>query len=124
MVNKTVLLLKEYIADFFYILFSALRHKNCVTLPFVTSPRDSFCLTTFVHVFIMTPSRSPASSRGRSLAIICIAGKTTQSKGHCKRKTMQQETATSLFISLLLKIVLNIKAKLRPVNIFIVSKYR
>ena len=73
-VNKTVLLLKEYI-DFFYILFSALRHKNYVTLPFVTSLRDSFCLTTFAHVFIMTPSRSPASSRGRSLPIICIAGK-------------------------------------------------
>ena len=52
------------------ILCSALRRKRYLTLPYVTSLRDSFCLGTFAHGFIMLPPRSLASSLGCSLAII------------------------------------------------------
>ena len=46
------------------ILYSALRHKCYLTLPYVTSLRDSFCLGTFARGFIRLPPRSLASSRG------------------------------------------------------------
>ena len=61
-----------YIRYFSYIVCSALRHKSYLTLPYVTSLRDSFCLGTFAHGFIMLPPRSLAScsSWGCSLAII------------------------------------------------------
>ena len=52
------------------ILCYALRRKRYLTLPYVTSLRDSFCLGTFAHGFIMLPPRSLASSLGCSLAII------------------------------------------------------
>ena len=51
------------------ILCSALHHKSSLTLPYVTSLRDSFCLGTFVHGFIRLPPCSLASSRDCSLAI-------------------------------------------------------
>ena len=35
-----------------YILCSALPHKSYLTLPYVTSLRDSFCLGNFAHSFI------------------------------------------------------------------------
>ena len=35
-----------------YILCSALLHKSYLTLPYVTSLRDLFCLGTFAHSFI------------------------------------------------------------------------
>ena len=35
-----------------YILCSALLHKSYLTLPYVTSLQDSFCLGTFAHSFI------------------------------------------------------------------------
>ena len=44
------------------ILCSALRHKSYLTLPYVTSLRDSFCLGTFAHGFFGLPPRSLASS--------------------------------------------------------------
>ena len=46
------------------ILCHALRQKSYPTLPYFTSLRDSFCLRTFAHGFIMLPPRSLASSRG------------------------------------------------------------
>ena len=49
------------------ILCYALRPKSYLTLPYVTSLRDSFCLGSFAHGFIMLP---PQSSLGCSLAII------------------------------------------------------
>ena len=52
------------------ILCYALRRKSYLTLPYVTSLRDSFCLGSFAHGFIMLPPRSLASSLGCSLAII------------------------------------------------------
>ena len=51
------------------ILCSALHHKSSLTLPYVTSLWDSFCLGTFVHGFIRLPPCSLASSRDCSLAI-------------------------------------------------------
>ena len=54
------------------ILCWALRQKSHPTLPYFISLRDSFCLRTFTHGFIMLPPRRPASSRGCSLAIIEI----------------------------------------------------
>ena len=51
------------------ILCSALRWKSYLTLPYVTPLRDSFCLRTFAHGFIMLLPRSLASSRSCSLAI-------------------------------------------------------
>ena len=52
------------------ILCYALRQKSYLTLPYVTSLWDSFCLGTFAHGFIMRPPRSLASSLGCSLAIV------------------------------------------------------
>ena len=46
------------------VLCSALRYKSYLTLPYVTSLRDSFCLGTFAHGFIRLPSCSITSSRG------------------------------------------------------------
>ena len=50
------------------ILWSALRYKNYLTVPYVASLRDSFCRGTFTHGFLMLPPRSLASSRSCSLA--------------------------------------------------------
>ena len=50
MVNLTVLLHKEFetlslqTIYLIYILYSTLRHKSYFTVPYVTSPQDSFCL--------------------------------------------------------------------------------
>ena len=49
------------------ILYSALRHKSYLTLPYVTSLRDSICLGTFARGFIRLLPRSLASSRGSVL---------------------------------------------------------
>ena len=54
------------------ILCSALRHKSYLTLPYVTTFQDSFCLGTFAQGFIMLPPRSLASSWGCSLAMTTI----------------------------------------------------
>ena len=50
-------------------ILSALRHKSYLTLPYVTSIQDPFCLGTFAHGFIRLPPCSLASSRGCSLTI-------------------------------------------------------
>ena len=50
------------------ILCSLLRHKSYLTLPYVTSLRDSFCLGTFAHGLQLPCSLT--SLRGCSLAII------------------------------------------------------
>ena len=50
-------------------ILSALRHKSYLTLPYVTSIQDPFCLETFAHGFIRLPPCSLASSRGCSLTI-------------------------------------------------------
>ena len=60
------------------LLFHVFARKRCIlcsvlchlTLPYVTSLRDSFCLATFAHGFIRLSPRSLASSQGCSLAII------------------------------------------------------
>ena len=52
------------------ILCSLLRHKSYLTLPYVTSLRDSFCLGTFAHGFSRLLPLSLTSLRGCSLAII------------------------------------------------------
>ena len=50
------------------VLCFALRHKSYLTLYYVTSLRDSLCLETFVHGFIMLLPRSLVSSLGCLLA--------------------------------------------------------
>ena len=47
------------------ILCSALCHKRYLTLPYVTSLRDSFCLGTFAHGFIMLSPSSLAALQPR-----------------------------------------------------------
>ena len=47
--------------------FSVLPVIKVTSLPYGTSIRDSFCLGTFAHGFIMLPPRSLASSRARLL---------------------------------------------------------
>ena len=55
------------------ILFSALRHRSYLTLPYVTSFLDSFRLGSLARGFIMLLPRSLASSRSCSLAIKSIS---------------------------------------------------
>ena len=60
------------------LLFHVFARERCIlcfvlchlTLPYVTSLRDSFCLGTFAHGFIRLSPCSLASSQGCSLAII------------------------------------------------------
>ena len=61
------------------IVCSALRHQSYLTLPYVTSLQDSFCLGTFAHGFIKLLPRTLASSRGYSLATNKLLQSTPQS---------------------------------------------
>ena len=51
------------------ILCAILRRKSYLTLLYVTSTRDLFCLGTFAHGFIRLPPSSLLSSWGFSLAV-------------------------------------------------------
>ena len=54
------------------ILCSTLRHKSYLTLPYVTSPLNSFRLGTFAHGFITLLPRSLASSCSLAIKSISI----------------------------------------------------